>query len=199
MKFSPPIFNINLLTRFCIFGDFSVGYYAQTDCNFNFNINVTVDSYMNSSFNFSFSHLVKYLLVFGLWSKITPKFDTIPRCLLFFLLNLLYIFEKQAWHEAYIFFNCFWLALLTHWFLLPLCTFINLKSLQSNSIFYIRFHLHLQWISFYSSLSCKLYTVSKFKRINNKSFYCLYFRVTSVWIQDLFIIIIILVKWMECL
>ena len=147
MKFSPPIFNINLLTRFCMFSDFSGGYYAQTDCNFNFNINVTVDSYMNSSFNFSFSHLVKYLLVFRIMKQNYTKIWDNTSMFAFFLLNLLYIFEKQAWHEAYIFFNCFWLALLTHWFLLPLCTFINLKSLQSNSIFYIRFHLHLQWIS----------------------------------------------------
>ena len=61
MEFSPPICNVNLLTGFCMVGDFSVDYF-QRDCNLNFNINVnvTVDSYMNSSFNFNFSHLLKY-------------------------------------------------------------------------------------------------------------------------------------------
>ena len=37
---SPPIRNINPLSRFNMVGDFS-----QTDCNFNSTINVTVDSY----------------------------------------------------------------------------------------------------------------------------------------------------------
>ena len=56
---NPPIYNMNPLTGFCIVGEFSGGY-SQTDCKFYFNINVnvtvTVDSYMNSGFNFSFSH-----------------------------------------------------------------------------------------------------------------------------------------------
>ena len=102
MESTPPICNINPLTGFCVVGDFSGGY-SQTDCNFNFNINVnvTVDIYMNSSFNFSFSHLLKYLLAFKIiilesTSKITIQFETIPQCLLFCLITLLNIFEKQA-------------------------------------------------------------------------------------------------------
>ena len=109
MEFSPPICNINLLTGFCMIGDFSEGY-SQTDCNFNFNINVTVGIDMNSSFNFSFSHLIKYLLAFRIMklestSKIMKQFEII-----------LFIFDKQAWHESYIFFNCSYLPLLTHRF-----------------------------------------------------------------------------------
>ena len=101
MESSPPICNINLLTGFCMVGDFSGGY-SQTDRNFNFNINVsaTVDSYMNSSFSYSFLHLLKCLLVFRIiklesTSKITTQIETIPQCLLFFLIILLYIFQKQ--------------------------------------------------------------------------------------------------------
>ena len=65
MGSSPLNCNTNLLTCFYMVGDFSGGY-SQRDCNFNFNINVnvTVDSYMNSSFNFSFLHQLKYLLAF---------------------------------------------------------------------------------------------------------------------------------------
>ena len=89
MEFSPPICNVNLLTGFCMIGDFSEGY-SQTDCNFNFNINVTVGIYINSSFNFSFSHLIKYLLAFRIMklestSKIMKQFEII-----------LFIFEKKA-------------------------------------------------------------------------------------------------------
>ena len=100
MKSSPPIFN--LLIPFYMVGDFSVGY-SQIDCNFNFNINVkvTVDIYENSSINFIVSHLLKYLLAFRIMklestSKITAQFETIPQCLLFFLIIFLYIFEKQV-------------------------------------------------------------------------------------------------------
>ena len=78
-------------------GDFSVGY-SQTDCksNFNINVNVTVDSYMNRSFNFSFSHLLKNLLAsrilkLGRTSKITARFGTIPQCLLFSHYSFVYI------------------------------------------------------------------------------------------------------------
>ena len=60
MESSTPIYNINPLPQFYMVGDFSGGY-SQPDCKFNFNINVTVDSYR--SFNFSFSHLLKNLLV----------------------------------------------------------------------------------------------------------------------------------------
>ena len=135
--FSPPIFNINLLPRFIMVGNFSGGY-SRTDCNFNFNISIIVDSYMNSCFNFSFSHLLKYLFAFkimklGSTSKITTQFEAIPQCLLFVLIILLYIFEKQAWHEAYVYF---------------LIAFVCLYSLTgSNSIFYIRFHLYFRWTS----------------------------------------------------
>ena len=92
MEFSPPICNINLLTGLSMIGDFSGGY-SQRDCHLNFKIivNVTVDSYMNSSFNFNFSHLLKYFLDFRIMkfeitSKITAQFETIPQYLLFFSL-----------------------------------------------------------------------------------------------------------------
>ena len=79
---SPPIRNINPLSRFNMVGDFS-----QTDCNSN--INVNVDSYMNSSFNFSFLHLLKILLAsritkLGSTNQMKAQLETIPQCLLFF-------------------------------------------------------------------------------------------------------------------
>ena len=97
MEFSPPIYNINLLTGFCMVGNFSVDY-SQRDCNLNFNINVnvTVDSYMNSSFNFNFSYILKYLLAFRIMkleitNKITAQFDAMPQCLLFSHYSFIYI------------------------------------------------------------------------------------------------------------
>lgn len=88
MEPSPPICSINLLTCFYLIGDFSV-VYSQRDCNFNVtvtdtNVNVTVDSYVNSSFNFSFPKLLKYLIAskiikLGSTSKIRAQFETIPQ------------------------------------------------------------------------------------------------------------------------
>ena len=67
MESSPPICNINQLPQFYIVGDLSGGY-SQTDHKFNFNtnFNVTVDSYMDRSFNFSFSQfpLIAVLVFF---------------------------------------------------------------------------------------------------------------------------------------
>ena len=96
MKSSLPICNINLCTGFYMVRDFS-GVYSQTDCNFNFNtnVNVTVDSYVNSSFNFNFSRLLKDLLASRIMklgsSKITAQFETIPQCLLFSHYSFIYI------------------------------------------------------------------------------------------------------------
>ena len=65
MEPSPLICSTNPLTCFYMFRDFSGGY-SQAGCNFIFKIsvNVTVDSFMNSSSNFSFSCLLKYLFRF---------------------------------------------------------------------------------------------------------------------------------------
>ena len=89
MESSPLICNINPLPQFYMVGDFSGGY-SQRDCKFNFNINVnvTVESYMNRSFNFSFSHLLKNLLASRILKlsstgKSTARFETITQCLLF--------------------------------------------------------------------------------------------------------------------
>ena len=56
MESSPLICNVNLFPQFYMVGVLS-GDYSQADHKFNFNanVNVTVDSYMNRSFNFSFS------------------------------------------------------------------------------------------------------------------------------------------------
>ena len=64
---------------------------------------------MYNSFDFRFSQLPKYLLVFKIikpesTSKITAQFETILECMPFFIIHL-YIFEKQAWHKANIYFN----------------------------------------------------------------------------------------------
>ena len=121
MDSSLSMWNINPRTGFCMVGYFFGGY-SQTDCTFNFNINVnvTVDIYINSSFNFNFSQLLNDLLSFrimklGSTSNITAKCETI--C--FFFIILLFIFEKQPWREANIFFNCFCLPLVTQ-FAFPL-------------------------------------------------------------------------------
>ena len=110
-------------TDWLLYGWIFFGDYSQTDCNFNFNINVnvTVDIYINSSFNFSFSQLLNDLLSFrimklGSTSNITAKCETI--CFFFFII-LLFIFERQLWREANIFFNCFCLPLITQ-FAFPL-------------------------------------------------------------------------------
>ena len=97
METGLPIYNTNQWTGFCMVGDFSRGY-SQADChlNFNININVTVDSYMSSSFNFTFSQLLKDLIVFRTrklesTSKITSQIETILQCLYFFSLLFIYI------------------------------------------------------------------------------------------------------------
>ena len=52
-------------------GVFRGGYSPEnSNFNFNINVNVTVDSYMNSSFNFIFSQLLKDLLVFKIMKLI---------------------------------------------------------------------------------------------------------------------------------
>ena len=71
MESSPPICNINLLPQFYMVGDLSRGY-SQTDRKFNFNTNVvTVGSYMNRSFNFSFSQFP--LIAFLVFLKVKIK------------------------------------------------------------------------------------------------------------------------------
>ena len=88
----------------------------------------------------------------------------------FFLIILLYIFEKQARHVAYIFFNCFCFCLcsLSSSFF-PRCTFIELKGCNQIQFFTLDFiYICDELVSFHSSLLCKFYTISKFKRINSK-------------------------------
>ena len=161
-------------------GDFCGGY-SQTDCNFNFNINInvkgTVDIYMNSSINFSVSHLLKYVLAFRIMkleytSKITAQFETIPLCLLFFsLFFCIYLKNKRDMRLTY-----FSIASLCLYSLIgsssPRFTFIKLKACNQIHFFTLDFiYTCDELVSFHSSLPCKFYTISKFKRINNKSFY----------------------------
>ena len=105
---SPPIWNINPLTRYYMVGNVSWGY-SPTDSNFNFNIivNFTVDSYMNSKFNIRFSHLLKYLIAFRIMklestTKITAQFKAIPQCLFFFSL-LFSIYLRNVTSRLHIF------------------------------------------------------------------------------------------------
>ena len=130
--------------------DFSEGY-SQTDYNFNFNVNVnvTVDSYMNSSFDFSFSHLVKYLLALRILklestSKITAQFETIPQCLLFFsLFFYIYLRNKCDMRLTYFLIAFVGLYSLTG-SSSPRCIFFKLKSCNQIHFFYIRLHLYLR-------------------------------------------------------
>ena len=159
-------------------GDFSVGY-SQTDCksNFNINVNVTVDSYMNRSFNFSFSHLLKNLLAFRilkLWStsKSTARFETIPQCLLFFTLFFyVYLRNKRDTRLAYFLISFVSLYSLTG-LSSPRCKFSKLKACNRIQFFTLdSIYICDELVSFHSSLLSNFYTISKFKRINNKSFY----------------------------
>ena len=184
---SPPI--CNLLTRLYMVGDFSGGY-SQTNFNFNFNINVkvTVEISVNSSIYFSVSHLLKYLLGFRNMklertSKITAKFETIPHCLLFFTFFFyIYLRNKRDMRLTYFLIAFFCLYSLTGSSSLR-CTLIKLKACDQIHFFTLDFICICdEVVSFHSSLSCKFYTISKFKKINNKSIivYCLYFQVTLV-------------------
>ena len=178
MESSPPICNINPLIRCYVVADFSGGY-SHTDYSFNFNINVnvTVGSNMNSSFSFSFSHLPKYLLAFRMMkfestSKFTAQFETIPQCLLFFSL-FFYIYLRN---ERGMRLTCFLIASVCFYSLTgsssPRCTFIKLKACNQIQFFMLDFiYICDELVSSHSSLPCKVYTISKFKRINNKSFH----------------------------
>ena len=123
---------MNLLTGICMVEDFSRGY-SQTDSNFNFdiNFNVTVDSYMNGSFHFSFSKILngikkvlKDLRVFTIMklestSKIRTQFETIPQCLLFFLLFFYIILRNKQDIRLTHFLIAFVCLYSAHWFIFP--------------------------------------------------------------------------------
>ena len=92
-------------------------------------------------------------------SKTTAQFETIPQCLLFFLIILLYIFEKQAWHEENI-------------FLITFICLLKLKACNQIQLFTLHFiDICNELVSFHFSLLCKFYKISKFKIINNKYFH----------------------------
>ena len=92
----------------------------------------------------------------------------------FFLLILLYIFEKQAWHRLTYFVIGFLCLYSLTGSSSPRCTFNKLKACNQIHFFRLAFiYICDELLSFHSSLSCKFYTISKFKRINNKSFYCI--------------------------
>ena len=56
----------------------------------------------------------------------------------------------------------------------PQCTFIKLKACNQIHFCTLDFiYICNELISFHPSLLCKFYTISKFKRINNKSFHCI--------------------------
>ena len=130
---------------------------------------------MNSSFNFSFSQLLKDLLIFKIMkhestSKLTAQFEAISEYLLFslFFIILLYIFEKQAWNEANTFFNCFCLSLFSYWLIFPL--FMKLKAFNQTQCFTLDFiYMCYKVFSFHFRILCKFYTTWKFKR----SFHCI--------------------------
>ena len=86
------------------------------------------------------------------------------------LIILLYISDKQAWHEVS-FFNCFVCLYSLTGSTFPRCIFIKLKACNQIWMFTLDFiYICNELISFHSSLLCKFYTISKFKRIN-KSFH----------------------------
>ena len=89
-----------------------------------------------------------------------------------FLIILLCIFEKQAWHEV----KHFLIAFVSLYSLTgpysPRCTFNKLKACNQIQFFTLdSIYICNELVSFHSSLLSNFYTISKFKRINNKSFY----------------------------
>ena len=136
---------------------------------------------MNSSFNFSFSHVLKYLLAFRIMkfestSKITEQFETTPQCLRFFsLFFYTYSRNKRDMRLTYILIAFVCLYLLTD-SSSRRCAFIKLISCNQFNFFTLDFiYICEELVSFHSSLLCKFYTISKFKRINNKSFHRILF------------------------
>ena len=147
MESSLLICNINPWTGFCMVGDFSGGY-SQTDCNFN--VNVTVDSYMNSSINFSFSHL-KDLLAFNFenTSKIMAQIKTIPQSLLFYL----YLRNKHDMRLTHylIAFVCLYSFTGSE----DECTFTKLNVCKQIQFFTLDFiYICDELVSFHSTLLC---------------------------------------------
>ena len=65
-------------------------------------------------------HRLKDVLVFtNTKPESISKLRSILRQNLILFIIILYIFEKQAWHEANIFFSWFCFSFLTHWFVFP--------------------------------------------------------------------------------
>ena len=140
-------------------------------------VNVTVGSYMNSSFNFSFSHLLRDLLVFKIiklesTSKTTVQIQTIFQCLFFFsLFFYIYLKKKSDMRLTYfiIAFACLYSLTGSSY---PHCTFMKLKPCNQIQFFTLDFiYICDKLVSFHFSLLCKFYTISKFKRINDNSFH----------------------------
>ena len=105
-------------------------------------------------------------------SKITAQFETIPRCLVFFSLSFyIYLTNKSDARFTYflIAFLCLYLFTGSS---SPWCTFISLKACNQIHFFTLDFiYICDELVGFHSRLSCKFYTFSQFKRINNKSFH----------------------------
>ena len=60
----------------------------------------------------------------------------------------------------------------------PRCTFIKLKAWNQIQFFTLdSTYIFNELVSFHSNLLCKFYTISKFKRIDNKSFHHILFMV----------------------
>ena len=116
------------------------------------------------------------------------QFETIPQCLLFFLLLCyIYLRKKRDLRLTYLLIAFVSLYSVTG-SSSPRCTFIRLKACNQSHIFTLDIiYVWDELVSYHFSLICKFYTISKFERINNKSFQ--YIHVTLTCIQDLFIIV----------
>ena len=137
---------------------------------------------MYNSFDFRFSQLPKYLLVFKIikpesTSKITAQFETILECMPFSLFIYIYLRNKHGIRLTYILiphFNFHLYFNQTQFFTLDFC------------------YMCYKLVRFCFSILCKFYTIWKFK----KFFHCIFLILSGelVWIEDLFRIVSHLVQ-----
>ena len=103
--------------------------------------------------------------------KQTFCFEAIPQCLLF--PSFFYIQARSKRDIRRIYFLIAFVCLYSFTDLSsPRCTFIKLKA--CNQFFTLDFlYICNELVSFNFSLLCKFWAISKFRRINNKSFLCI--------------------------
>ena len=99
----------------------------------------------------------------GSTNKVTTKSETILQCLLFCSLFFNRCLKNKRGIRLKYFLVFFCLPVLTHWLVYP-SMYIQFFTLDFIFICNVLGCFHFKYL-------CKFYTISKFKRINSKSFY----------------------------